>query len=420
MNKNEILALFEACRREAEYALTRSDLILTDEERKNLERKYRNILNYQNSLSRIADTNAIEREMIQTYKELKQINLGNTASLKKDYTLDMIKYEPNKGKLKVQEVIPESKQKESTIKERDKLTETLKKVCLGLGIAALVAIIACAVTYLVNNADFKNKTENELIDELKVKPIDELDIENNEALANYAANIQEALEDTNLSIDDIMYAIRLANFDYLENRDYFYDREGVCRSTYNIGEITTKLGSDSIIKKEKESDIFLSEAEMKDILLTVTDNKLSLENFEFAKKEQGYDVYSVVDKCIEGMNRHEENDMQYAMVFNDIVSRATRNFTIVEDSPVQTMYSLLGMYNANHDRIVELTAGRLLGPIYGNGARIDGTYGDICVEELVKATYIAKDKGQYVGADGCIFYNDFADEIIITPSMGSR
>ena len=100
MNKNEMLALLDALKREAEYALSRSDLTLTSAERKNLERKYRLVLNYYAALlDKNAITNNDEREMIKLYKDLKQVNQGNTSSL----NTDIVKRETN-DKIKVQKV----------------------------------------------------------------------------------------------------------------------------------------------------------------------------------------------------------------------------------------------------------------------------------------------------------------------------
>lgn len=449
MNKKEVLELINKCENAALYALGREDIHLSKDQESFLKKQVESIQKFKEEFVKNvpeSDDVAIAQyheAFSKLYDNLKVI--GEPASTKvrpNDKTTELVTTDSQRttNQAKVKAVVHEEEQSEVLKKDRNNINNILKRIFYVLGSAAAIAIIVATIKYFIDTA--KDKTLDNEANIVLEQSIDanifknakllvaDVDIDDYTSLMNYATEIKNLLNDPTITIDDIMYAIRMANYDRLADKNYFFDREGVCRSTYNAGVIASRIGSDAIVKKDLESDIFITDAQMIDILLTVTDNKLTLTDFETARVEgKGYDIYAVVDKCINGMYEEvkegvESKNKLYAMVFNDVISRATRNFTIVnsENAPLSTMYVLLGMYNANTEKILELTSGQLLGPIYGNGARIDGNYGDICVEELVTATYITRDNGQYVGNKECIFYTDFIDEVILNadPNMGSR
>ena len=457
MNKNEVLALIGSCKNAIKCALSRKDIQLAQDQ----------IVFLSNLLARIQyievefkgkvaenDINTIKRYHVMfsnLYSQINEINQPTAIMVRPDGAVNErpkdtggTGYSKSSHSRRVIDVIPEGSQRNYTKKERNKTNNVLRNIFYALGSFAALALIIATIKYYVDHPKDNNLSRGpETTQEATIimdgqmpftmlYPIANVNIDDYAELMNYATKIRNALADQSLTIDDIMYAIRMANWDALQDKNYFSDREGVCRSTYNAGLIATALGSDAVVQKNPNTDIFITDNQMMDILMTVTDNNLTLNDFASARVEsKGYDIYAVLDRCVTGMyennllqitepttddvtNAHSRN-MQFAMVFNDVVSRATRNFTIVssEDAPLSTMYVILGMYNANMPRILELTSGQLLGPIYGNGARIDGNYGDICVEELATACYIARDNGQYAGNSKCIFYTDFIDEVIL-------
>ena len=449
MNKKEVLELINKCENAALYALGRKDNHLSKDQESFLKKQVESIKKFKEEFVKNvpeSDDVAIAQyheAFSKLYDNLKVI--GEPASTKvrpNDKTTELVPTDSqrNSNQAKVKAVVHEEEQSEVLKKDRNNINNILKRIFYVLGSAAAIAIVIATIKYFIDTAkDITLHNKANIASEQSIGPnvfknakllVADVDIDDYTSLMNYATEIKNLLNDSTITIDDIMYAIRMANYDRLADKNYFFDREGVCRSTYNAGVIASIIGSDAVVKKDLESDIFITDAQMIDILLTVTDNKLTLTDFEIARVEgKGYDIFAVVDKCIKGMYEEakegvESKNKLYAMVFNDVISRATRNFTIVnsENAPLSTMYVLLGMYNANTKKILELTSGQLLGPIYGNGARIDGNYGDICVEELVTATYITRDNGQYVGSNECIFYTDFIDEVILNedPNMGSR
>ena len=476
MKKEDILALIETSIMEAKFALEREDIVLTDDERNLISDRLVRMETFKERF--IAEVPEDDEKMIESYYRSFNIALSDLVSFRRKKEIeaginrgenaskDSENKEENKenstalivapsreiaeNEHKIVRVIPEEKQEEQTKKDRDNLTKHLRRIFYVLGSVAAVAIIASAIKYYVNHSEERTIpdeptaspsvtvgprvrpgwNENDLVlitpEPQIVNRVANVDINNYEELMEYASQIQSSLKDTKLSVDDIMYAIRMANWDYLEDKSFFTDREGVCRSTYNTGVITTELGSDAIVKKDVNTDIFITDMQMADILMCVTDNALTKDDFESAKVEdRGYDIYAVMDRCIAGMYAHKDSieeediaqDTLYAKVFNDVVARAVVNFSIVnsDEAPLCTMYTVLGTYTSNKERILDLTKHH--GPIYGTGPRIDGNYGNICTLELVTLTNIdTKDinnHGNYIGNEKCIFYTDFIDEVII-------
>ena len=493
MKKEDVLALIDAALMEAKYALDRDDITLTTEEANNLADRIVKIETFKARFAEVPEedqemVNSYYRAFnialgdLVAFRKQKEIEAGinrgeNTTRETKpseERTSNgndklvvaqtrEIEKKKNGGLVKtghkIIDVIPEEKQQETTKKERDRLNKILKGIFYTLGSAAAVALMIAAIKYCVDHPDGKTMptssptptSSHSTID--RVKPgwseddalailpetqitsrIASVNINDYDELMEYATQIQRELkgeESSKISIYDIIKAIKMANWDSLEDKSVFDNRESVVRSTYNEGLIASELGSDAIVQKDVNSDIFITKHQMTDILMCVVDNKLTLDCFECAKvDDRGYDIYAVIDTCISGMNKHVgseveeeiEQDRLYAMVLNDVVSRAVRNFSIVnsDEALVSTVYYVLGTFNASLPRNFELTAGRSYGTAYGNGHENDGGYGDICIEELSAALYIVHEStNQYTGNDqACIFYGPFIDKAMIEPYQG--
>lgn len=399
MTKTEVLEILTECKVSTEKALKRSDL--TTAQKKELSYLLTLIKQYtQHIKDNVKET---ETELLQQYYEQFKAMKENLKTLEANQSIML---RPENELVKVEKVIPEKEQKEETKKERNKVWEIIKNILATLGVVALITLMvmglkSCDINK-TNDEETKPGIEQEA-DE-NIRPIEEIDIENYSELMVYSEEVQSLLGETDLSIEEIMYAIRLGNFDSLEDKAIFKDRDEIYTATAGVGEIATKLGSNSIILRDENTDIYVSEEDLQDIIMCVTDNALSLENFASAKTENGYDIYSIVDVCIKGINAGNENDVLYAKVFNDVLARKIAAFTITPDSPISTYYTLLGMYNANSKRILELTSGIGLTSVYGDETRIDGYYGFICVEEL--EAYLQ------IGNQNNIFYTDIIDENI--------
>ena len=493
MKKEDILALIEAAMLEAKFALEREDISLTDKEKKLLEDYIIKIENHKSNFAKVdeADQELMESYYkafkmalsdLVSFRRKKEIEAGINSDkgpsekAKSDGTKSKEGNDklvvtttkeidkPKKGELvktghKIIDVIPEKEQPDHTKNERDILTKVLRGIFYVLGSAAAVALIAAAIKYCVDHPngrelpDVPTTTPSSSYSSDRLRPgwttddlpvitaapqivnrIGDININDYDELMEYATQIQSELKgeaSSKISIYDIIKAIKMANWDLLEDKSVFDNRESVVRSTYNEGLIASELGSDAIVQKDVNSDIFITKHQMTDILMCVTDNKLSIDCFDCAKvDDRGYDIYAVIDTCISGMNKHVDSEVEeeieqdrlYAMVFNDVVSRAVRNFTIVnsDEALVSTIYYVLGTFNATLPRNIELTAGRSYGTAYGNGHENDGGYGDICIEELSSALYIVHEStNQYTGNDqACIFYGDFIDKALIEPYQG--
>ena len=406
MNKTEVLALISACKTKAERIL--KEKVLTNKQTKDIEACIAAADYYTTYVTHnVLETDEDELRNVndkfqEMYKQLKQ--LAQPVSIAERKAQDLVK---------VEKVIPVEEQSEKVKKEKRKASEIIKNILAGIGVAALVAVLIMSL----RSCDIKDKADNELESKPGIEQeeenklnINSIDVDNYAELVGYATEIQKLLgEDYEHTIEDIMYAIRLVNFDGLDEKAIFKDRDEVCYSTNVAGDIISSLGSDSIVQKNPETDIFLEEVELLDIILCATDNKLSMDEFASAKTENGYDIYAIADVCIKGIKTENENNVLFAKVFNDLLARKVCSFSITPDSPVSTYYTLLGMYHRNSKRILELTSGIGLTSVYGDGTRIDGYYGFTCVEEL--EAYL------HVGNENNIFYTDIIDQNITNYSQ---
>ena len=400
MSKNEVLALLHSCEKKANKILERKDL--TNKQRKDIEQIRATVVYYEvyvNMHVSEKDTALLQQYAIQfkgLHENLKQLEVPRS-----------IMERPEGDKVKVKKVIPENEQSYKATTERNKAWEIIKNILAILGVVAIIAMLCVSL----KSCNIKDKDQLEdkpgyeqSIDE-HTRPIDDIDIENYDELLSYAELLQGKLKNNeDISIEDIMYAIRLTNFDQLQDKNVFTDRDEVYESTKIAGKVASELGTNHLVKRDENTDIYLSEVELNDIIMCVTDNAININEFKDAKTDKGYDIYSVVDRCVKGINADNGKDLYFAKVFNDILARKAVAFTITEDSPISTYYTLLGMYNANSKRILELTSGIGLTSVYGDETRIDGYYGFICVEEL--EAYL------HVGNENNLLYTDVIDQNI--------
>ena len=131
-------------------------------------------------------------------------------------------------------------------------------------------------------------------------------------------------------------------------------------------------------------------------------------NLNLTKHTNGYSIYEVLDQLtyiLEHKDVYSTEDRENAAkLYNEVMARKVRTFTLTPNSSVGQYYLAMGMYEAEHQNVKDLTAGRLYGPMYGDEEQIDGTYGFICVEELQKYTR--------TGNTDNAFYTDYADMML--------
>ena len=305
--------------------------------------------------------------------------------------------------------------------ENRKKAKTLLKIIAGTG--SIMLAIAILATIAKENNKIKNDVDS-LDDELGIVQVLEnnLDVNNEEALYNYAQSLQELLPENTLTTEDIINCLKLANFDELLNQSVFSSREELYDTISKLGTLVKYAGTEKTVIENKNTDIYFSEDELKDMIKCITNNELSISNFDSFKSEKGYNSYKVYEYCSKMLKDENNKDkVLYAKLFNEITARKFESFSVTPDSPLSTYYLMLGMFNENKDSIIALTANRNWGPIYGNvvanssvpngytGDKIDGTYGFICIEELIDHLTI--------GNPNYSFYSIYADEFMIDKGL---
>ena len=305
--------------------------------------------------------------------------------------------------------------------ENRKKAKTLLKIIAGTG--SIMLAIAILATIAKENNKIKNDVDS-LDDELGIVQVLEnnLDVNNEEALYNYAQSLQELLPENTLTTEDIINCLKLANFDELLNQSVFSSREELYDTISKLGTLVNYAGTEKTVIENKNTDIYFSEDELNDMIKCITNNELSISNFDSFKSEKGYNSYKVYEYCSKMLKDENNKDkVLYAKLFNEITARKFESFSVTPDSPLSTYYLMLGMFNENKDSIIALTANRNWGPIYGNvvanssvpngytGDKIDGTYGYICIEELIDHLTI--------GNPDYSFYSIYADEFMIDKGL---
>lgn len=319
-----------------------------------------------------------------------------------------------------------------SVDNKKKSKSLLKIIASTSSVILAIAIIA---TLAKENNRLKNEIDsleddlgykNTIIETLQENNNEEnnivLDINNEESVYNYAQSLQELLPENTLTTEDIINCLKLANFDELLNQSVFSSREELYDTISKLGTLVKYAGTEKTVIENKNTDIYFSEDELKDMIKCITNNELAISNFDSFKSEKGYNSYKVYEYCSKMFKDGNNKDkVLYAKLFNEITARKFESFSVTPDSPLSTYYLMLGMFNENKDYITALTANRNWGPIYGNmkndssvpngytGDKIDGTYGFICIEELIDHLTI--------GNPNYSFYSIYADEFMIDKGL---
>ena len=277
--------------------------------------------------------------------------------------------------------------------------------------------------------DEPSDTIEEPADTIEAEPIEEetkldlanIDINDEDALYTYAEKLANTPENA-LTVEEIITALKLANFDSLENKSVFASREELYKANTDLGKLTTLVGTDNVVVLNEENDIFVTEDTLKEMLACITNNELKLENFSSLKEEKGYNIYKLYELCAKKLNdTNEENKVLYAKLFNEMTARKFESFSLTPESPISQYYLMLGIFNENMNASLALTTNHGWGPTYGEmrdnntvpngytGDEIDGTYGYICIEELIHHLTI--------GNPDYSMYSIYADEVMIDKGL---
>lgn len=273
-------------------------------------------------------------------------------------------------------------------------------------------------TEIEENMTFEENEIDEIIEETKYI----LDVNDEDMLYNYAQSLQELLPENTLTTDDIINCLKLANYDELVNQSVFASREELFDSTSKLGTLVKYAGTENTVIENENTDIYFSEEELKDMLKCITNNELLATEFDSFKSNKGYNSYKIYEYCAKMFNdENNKNKVLYAKLFNEITARKFESFSVTPDSPLSTYYLMLAIFNENMNASLALTTNHGWGPTYGNvvanssvpngytGDTIDGTYGYICIEELINHLT--------VGNPDYSFYSIYADEFMIDKSL---
>ena len=419
MKKCDLLALIEACQDKLKSINTDN---LSNNEKEKLEKILAITSEHYNIISQ---ANENDVDLFNNYAEMytriyynvlnkETKNLDNNETGLSVYS--QLSLRDNNDLMPIEDELVEDQNLENR-----KKAKTLLKIIAGTG--SIMLAIAILATIAKENNKIKNDVDS-LDDELGIVQVLEnnLDVNNEEALYNYAQSLQELLPENTLTTEDIINCLKLANFDELLNQSVFSSREELYDTISKLGTLVKYAGTEKTVIENKNTDIYFSEDELKDMIKCITNNELSISNFDSFKSEKGYNSYKVYEYCSKMLKDENNKDkVLYAKLFNEITARKFESFSVTPDSPLSTYYLMLGMFNENKDSIIALTANRNWGPIYGNvvanssvpngytGDKIDGTYGYICIEELIDHLTI--------GNPNYSFYSIYADEFMIDKGL---
>ena len=130
--------------------------------------------------------------------------------------------------------------------ENRKKAKTLLKIIAGTG--SIMLAIAILATIAKENNKIKNDVDS-LDDELGIVQVLEnnLDVNNEEALYNYAQSLQELLPENTLTTEDIINCLKLANFDELLNQSVFSSREELYDTISKLGTLVKYAGTEKTV-----------------------------------------------------------------------------------------------------------------------------------------------------------------------------
>lgn len=399
MKKSEVLNLNYACAQKIDEILQHNissdtERILTKTRHK-LETQARKIAfkigNTKNDMAKLA-------EYFQRYSNLSQ-ELDNLLLKveKAEQLRPTVEFEdiPTDGILKAGIATDDKSKKNKEPKKANnpKKASNPKKVIatrsLLIGAACAVCIAGIAVGC---NKNKNNKDDNSLSDpsistnDTNQLKIDGAILNNPVELEKYATNILLSLNNNNLTISDIAKAIKLANWDYLDIQKIMDNQEDLITTMQLSSYIVNTLGSDAIVYKDPYGDIYLSQAELQDILDCVADQKITVADYNNALVNGKYDIYKVMEINLRNVNEDNDKSAYFGKVANDIMSRILLSSSLMTNSPLATRYVLTAMYNDNAQTIIKKTT-HFGSSIYGDGVSVDGDYGFTCVESL--AEYLA-------------------------------
>ncbi len=466
MKKCDLLALIEECQKILENLLERQDL--NERTKNNLLDLLKATKTHYNIVSAAKDDDI---KLLNSYAEgysklYYKLNLAREKVSNKSEEIAILNSLAEFKNMNLSTYVVPPKKKEPDIIDVDYEEVTGKKInkkLLGLlgGGAATVAALSIIISLANENRNLKasiaeninngndvdntpgieevidnDKKDDELeiiipeapnkVDETEKPEVEEqtvtLDVNNEEMLSNYADSLLATLPENTLSKEDIITALKLANFDILEDNRVFASREELYKANKDLGVLTQYVGTDKVTIENKEDDIYITEAQLQDMLKCITSNELDIANFDDLKEDNGYNIYKVYELCAKKLNNENESQkVLYAKLFNEITTRKFESFSLTPSSPLSQYYLMLGMFNENMQASLNLTTNHGWGPTYGEvqqnssvpdgytGDTIDGTYGYICIEELINHLSI--------GNVDYSFYSIYADEFMIDKSL---
>ncbi len=458
MNKCDILALINACQSKIEEII---DMNISEKNKKGFEELLHVTEKHYNIVANAKDN---DTKLFESYASLysslyyklrtidskvysENVGLALYTQLKKAERKDVA--EPRKANNSEPSNVIEVK--------FEPVDEKKKNKTLGIiaGASCTIAALAIIMSLVKENNKLKNQLNNldnddpkeaqEIVieekptaeieeeitieepeDTIEIEPIEELnlsniDINNEDDLYNYAEKLASTPGNT-LTIEEIITALKLANFDDLENKSVFASREELYKANTDLGKLTTLVGTDKVEILHEENDIFVTEDTLKEMLACITNNELKLDNFSSLKEEKGYNIYKLYELCAKKLNdANEINKVLYAKLFNEMTARKFESFSLTPESPISQYYLMLGMFNENMNASLALTTNHGWGPTYGEmrdnntvpngytGDEIDGSYGYICIEELIHHLTI--------GNPDYSMYSIYADEVMIDKGL---
>lgn len=464
MKKCDLLALIEECQKILEKLLERQDL--TDRTRNGLTDLLKASKTHYNIVAAAKDN---DEKLLNSYAEgysrlYYKLNLAKEKVSNKSEEIAILNSLVEFKNMNLSTYVVPPKKKDSDVIDvefEEVKDKKVNKKLLGLlgGCAATVTALAIIISLAKENRNLKasiaesikirNDVDNtpgieEVIDndkkddelevtipetkeeekepEVQEKPTFVLDVNSEEMLLNYADSLREMLPEDTLSKEDIVTALKLANFDILEDNRVFASREELYKANKDLGFLTQYVGTDKVTIENKEDDIYITVDQLQDMIKCITNNELDIANFDELKEDKGYNIYKVYELCAQKLNNENENQkVLYAKLFNEITTRKFESFSLTPSSPLSQYYLMLGMFNENMQASLNLTTNHGWGPTYGEvqqnssvpdgytGDTIDGTYGYICIEELINHLSI--------GNEDYSFYSIYADEFMIDKSL---
>lgn len=464
MKKCDLLALIEECQKILEKLLERQDL--TDRTRNGLTDLLKASKTHYNIVAAAKDN---DEKLLNSYAEgysrlYYKLNLAKEKVSNKSEEIAILNSLVEFKNMNLSTYVVPPKKKDSDVIDvefEEVKDKKINKKLLGIlgGSAVTIAALSIIISLAKENRNLKTSLADALMpddsldttpaieevidndkkdDELEVtipetkeeekepevqeKPTFVLDVNSEEMLLNYADSLREMLPEDTLSKEDIVTALKLANFDILEDNRVFASREELYKANKDLGVLTQYVGTDKVTIENKEDDIYITVEQLQDMIKCITNNELDIANFDELKEDKGYNIYKVYELCAQKLNNENENQkVLYAKLFNEITTRKFESFSLTPSSPLSQYYLMLGMFNENMQASLNLTTNHGWGPTYGEvqqnssvpdgytGDTIDGTYGYICIEELINHLSI--------GNEDYSFYSIYADEFMIDKSL---